>query len=133
VDRLARAAALAGCPVLAPVPAAALLAAADRAAALTFVGGAALPVKTDGGDVVWVLAAGAVRDGARVLGVGDLAGELAAIDDEAAAPALVADDDVVAIRLYRDDLLDLLAEHPPAARALAAALSARLRARVAGR
>ncbi|MCB9573036.1 MAG: cyclic nucleotide-binding domain-containing protein [Kofleriaceae bacterium] len=127
MDRLARATALAGCPVLAGVPAPALLAAADRAAAVPFAAGAPLALRADGGDVVLIVARGRVRvDGAEV-GPGGLIGELAAFDDEAAAPAAEAVDDGVAVRLFRDDFLDLLLDHPGAARALAGALAARIR------
>jgi CRP-like cAMP-binding protein len=127
MDRFERATALAGCPVLEPVPAAALLVAADRAAAVGFAAGAAVPIKTEDGDVVLVIVRGRVRFGTRELGPGALVGELAAVDDEVVPAPATAIDEVVVIRLFRDDFLDLLAEHPSAARALAAVLSARIR------
>jgi len=127
VDAFARAAALARCEMLGRVPAAALLAAAERGAAIELAAGASLPVRSDAGDAVLVIASGRVRVGDAELGEGALVGELAAIDDEAAAPAAVAIDDVVVVRLYRDDFLDLLAEHAVAADALARELALRIR------
>lgn len=127
MDALSRAIALAQCPVLEPVPAAALLAVAERAVAIALASGDPLPVKTDGGDAVLVIARGGARIGEIALGVGALVGELAAIDEEAVLPAAVASEDTVVLRVYRDDFLDLLAEHPAAARALARELAARIR------
>lgn len=127
MDAFARAAALARCAALARIPEAALLAAADRGAAIDVAPGAPLPVRTDAGDAVLVIASGRARVGDAELGEGALVGELAAIDEEAAAPAAVAIDDVVVVRLYRDDFLDLLAEHAVAADALARELALRIR------
>jgi CRP-like cAMP-binding protein len=118
MDVFERATALARCVVLAPVPAAAVLALAERATALKVAAGEALPVRTGGGDAVLVI----VTDGASTL-----VGELAAIDEDAAPPAETATEPTVVLRLHRDDFLDLLAEHPAAARALARELAARLR------
>jgi CRP-like cAMP-binding protein len=127
MDAFARAAALARCAVLARVPEAALLAAAERGAAIELAPGASLPVKSDAGDAVLVIASGRVRAGAAELDAGALVGELAAIDEEAAPPEAVAIDEVVVVRLYRDDFLDLLAEHAVAADALARDLALRIR------
>ncbi len=127
MDRLERATTLAACQVLEPVPAAALLSAAERAAVVTFAAGAAVSIASEDGDVVLVVAKGRAEVDGRPVGPGGLIGELAAVDDEARAPTARAVDELVAIRIFRDDFLDLLAEHPPAARALAAALSARIR------
>lgn len=127
MDAFSRGTALARCTVLEAVPAAALLAVAERAVAIALASGDPLPVKTDGGDAVLVIASGRARLGDIELLPGALVGELAAIDEEAAVPAAVALEDTVVLRIYRDDFLDLLAEHPAAARALARELAARIR------
>jgi CRP-like cAMP-binding protein len=127
MDVFERATALAGCAVLERVPAPALLAIAERTAAISLGSGEPLPVRTDAGDAVLVVVAGRVRAGAAELGPGALVGELGAIDEEAAPPAAAAIDAAVVLRLFRDDFLDLLAEHPAAARALARELAARVR------
>jgi protease PrsW len=127
MDVFERATALAGCAVLERVPAPALLAIAERTAAISLASGEALPVRTDAGDAVLIVAAGRVQTGGRELGPGALVGELGAIDEEAAPPAATAVEAAVVLRLFRDDFLDLLAEHPAAARALARDLAARVR------
>jgi CRP-like cAMP-binding protein len=116
MDVFERAIALARCVVLAPVPAAAVLALAERATAIRVAAGELLPVRTGGGDAVLVR----VSDGS-------LVGELAAIDEDAAPPEVIATEPTVVLRIHRDDFLDLLAEHPAAARALARELAVRLR------
>jgi CRP-like cAMP-binding protein len=123
MDLFERATALARCAVLEPVPAAAVLALAERATAVALAAGETLPVRTGGGDAVLVIASGGSGD----LRAGALVGELAAIDEEAAPPVCVASEPTVVLRLHRDDFLDLLAEHPAAARALARELAGRLR------
>ncbi len=127
MDSFARAAALARCPILDRVPAAAVLAVAERAASLELVDGAPLPVRSDAGDAVLVIASGHARLGDAELGPGALVGELAAIDDEAPAPAATAAGPLTVVRIYRDDFLDLLAEHAVAADALARDLALRIR------
>lgn len=127
MDVFERATVLAGCAVLERVPAPALLAIAERTAAIPLGPGEALPVRTDAGDAVLIVAAGRVRAGERELGPGALVGELGAIDEEAAPAAAAAVDAALVLRLFRDDFLDLLAEHPAAARALARDLAARIR------
>lgn len=127
MDVFERAAALAGCTILERVPAPALLAIAERTAAISLGSGDPLPIRTDAGDAVLVVAAGRVRAGESELGPGALVGELGAIDDEAAPGAATALEPTWVLRLYRDDFLDVLAEHPAAARALARDLAARVR------
>jgi CRP-like cAMP-binding protein len=118
MDVFERATALARCGVLAPVPAAAVLALAERATTVRVAAGEPLPVRTGGGDAVLVV----VTEGAA-----RLVGELAAIDEDAAPPAETATEPTLVLRVHRDDFLDLLAEHPAAARALARDLAGRLR------
>jgi CRP-like cAMP-binding protein len=127
MDAFARAAALARCPVLARVPAAAVLAIAGRGVAIEVAAGAALPVRTDAGDAVLVVVDGEVGSRGATLGPGALIGELAAIDEDAAVAEAVAITDVVVVRLFRDDFLDLLAEHAVAADALARDLAQKLK------
>ena len=129
MDVFERATALAGCAVLERVPAPALLAIAERTTAISLGPGEALPVRTDAGDAVLVIAAGRVRAGQEgaELGPGALVGELGAIDEDTGPPAATAIDAAVVLRMFRDDFLDLLAEHPAAARALARELAARVR------
>jgi len=127
MDVFARATALAGCTIFEAVPPAAILSIAERCAALRLATGEPLPLHTDAGDAVLLVATGRVRAGTEELGPGELVGEVAALDDDAAAPAAVALEPTDVVRIFRDDLLDLLAEHASAARALARALAARLR------
>jgi CRP-like cAMP-binding protein len=115
MDVFERAVALAGCPVFESVPAPALLAIAERATAIAVAAGAPLPVKTDAGDGVVVTADG------------ELVGALGAFVDEAPPEAAVAAQATVVIRMWRDDFLDLIADHPAAARALSRQLAARIR------
>lgn len=128
-DLLERADALSRSPVLAAVPAAAILDVAERAAIVEVAAGAPVPVRTDAGDAVLVIATGRVRVGDAELGPGALIGELAAVDDDAAPPDAIAVEPTAAIRIWQDDFLDLLAEHPAAARTLARELAAALRRR----
>jgi CRP-like cAMP-binding protein len=127
MDVFARATALARCTVLDGVPPAALLAIAERAAAVRLGEGEALPLRTDAGDAVLVIASGRVSAGGGELGPGALVGEVAALDDDAPVPAATALESTEVLRIFRDDFLDLLAEHGAAARALARVLARRIR------
>jgi CRP-like cAMP-binding protein len=127
MDVFARATALARCAVLDGVPPAALLAIAERAAAVRLAEGEALPLRTDAGDAVLVIASGRVSAGGAELGPGSLVGEVAALDEEATLPTVTALEPTEALRVFRDDFLDLLAEHGAAARALARVLARRIR------
>jgi CRP-like cAMP-binding protein len=115
MDVFERATALGRCRVLSEVPAPALLAIAGRAVAIRLAAGDHLPVRTDAGDAVLVLPDGG------------LVGELGAFDDDAAVVTEPMTAPTTVIRLWRDDFLDLVAEHPRAARALARDLAARIR------
>lgn len=127
MDAFERAAALTRCAVLARVPPAALLALAERAGAVRVGAGEPLPVRSDAGDAVLVIARGRARAADAELAAGALVGELGALDDEATPVEAVALEETVAVRVWRDDFLDLLAEHPAAVRALARDLAARIR------
>lgn len=127
MDSLQRAVALGRSDVLAALSPAALLTLAERAERVEVAAGEPLPLRTDAGDAVLVVVGGVAVVGERRLGAGELVGADAALTD-APPPDARAAEDVDALRLWRDDFLDLVAEHPAAARRLASALARRLRA-----
>ncbi len=115
MDVFERAVALARCPVFESVPAPALLAIAGRSTAIAVAAGAPLPLRTGAGDGVVITADG------------ELVGAISAFDDEATREARDATEATVVVRLWRDDFLDLIADHPAAARALSRQLAERIR------
>jgi len=127
MDLLERARALAATAVLGDVAAPTLIALAERAAVLELDAGATVTTRRPDGVVVVVVARGALEvDGERA-GPGELLGAAGALD--AAAPAVTAKavEAATVLELGQDDFVDVLAEHPAAARALARALASALR------
>jgi len=100
--------------------------------------GQILAQKGDAGDCAWLILRGeievrAVSVGGRhtrlgVLGAGDVAGEMSAIDGAQRSADMIATRNTRLLRLGRGALLAALADNPQAAVALVVLLSARLRA-----
>ncbi|HVK72593.1 MAG TPA: hypothetical protein VM734_04710 [Kofleriaceae bacterium] len=123
MDVLDRARALAATDVLGVLAAPALVALAERARVVELDAGANVTTRRDGGGVVLVVAAGALDAG----GPGTLVGAAAALDGDAPARTATATAPAVVLELSHDDLIDVLAEHPAAAQALARELAQVLR------
>jgi CRP-like cAMP-binding protein len=133
---LDRALALRTAPLFSALGADDLLPIAELCTELSLATGAQLFAQGELGDSLYVVVAGrvgVVRAGARVaeIGVGECVGELAALDWEPRSATVVALEDTDLIRLERDDLFDLLGDHPELVRALAGVLVARIRAKYA--
>jgi CRP-like cAMP-binding protein len=131
---LDRALALRAAPLFSALGADDLLPIAELSTELSLAAGGRLFAQGELGDSLYVVVAGRVgveRGGARVaeIGAGECVGELAALDWEPRSATVVALEDTELIRLERDDLLDLLGDHPELVRALAGVLVARIRAK----
>jgi CRP-like cAMP-binding protein len=132
MDLLERARALAATSVLGDVAAPTLIALAERAAVLELEPGASVSTRRPDGVVVVVIARGVLQvagaaDGTGA-GPGELLGAAAALDPTAAGVTATAAEAAVVLEVGQDDFVDVLAEHPVAARALARALAQTLRA-----
>jgi CRP-like cAMP-binding protein len=134
LDLVERALALRAAPLFGPLTAEELLPVAELCTEVALAAGARLFAQGELGDSLYVITAGRVRverDGKSVaeLGVGECVGELAALDWEPRSATVHAVEATELIRLERDDLFDLLGDHPEIVRALAGVLVARIRAR----
>jgi CRP-like cAMP-binding protein len=127
MELLERARALAATAVLGEVAAPTLVALAERAAVAELEPGATITTRRPDGAVVVVVARGALEGAGVRHGVGELLGAAGALDAAAAAVTATAVDAVTVLELGQDDFIDVLAEHPIAARALARALAQALR------
>ncbi len=127
MDVLERARALAATVVLGEVAAPTLIALAERAAVLELEPGAAVTTRRPDGGVVIVVASGQLDGDGASYGPGALLGAAGALDAMAPAVTAVVRDATTLLELGQDDFLDVLAEHPVAARALARALAHALR------
>ncbi|HUQ02015.1 MAG TPA: hypothetical protein VM261_05930 [Kofleriaceae bacterium] len=129
MDLLERARALAATTVLGDVAAPTLIALAERAVVLELEAGASVTTRRPDGVVVVVVARGALEVGGAGVraSAGELIGAAAALD--AAAPGVTAKaaEAAVVLEVGQDDFVDVLAEHPVAARALARELAQTLR------
>ena len=86
----------------------------------------------DLGDSLYILVRGRVRverAGRRVaeLGAGECVGEMAALDWEARSATVIALTDAAAIRVDRNDLMDMLSDHPELVASLTNVLVERIR------
>ncbi len=127
MDLLERARALAATAVLGEVAAPTLIALAERAGVRDLEAGATVTTRRPDGAVVVVVAHGALTaDGARN-GPGAVLGAAGALDGAAPAVTARAEEPSVVLELGQDDFLDVLAEHPVAAQALARMLATALR------
>lgn len=127
MDLLERARALAATVVLGDVAAPTLIALAERAAVVELDPGVAVTTRRPDGVVVVVVARGALDvEGVRA-GPGELLGAAGALDAAAPAVTATAAEAAVVLELGQDDFVDVLAEHPVAARALARSLAQTLR------
>lgn len=129
---LEKALALRSAPMFAPLGADELLPIAALAGEVVLRPGATLFEAGEPGDALYVVVAGAVEvrrgeQAVATLGPGECVGELAALDWEPRSATVVAREATELVRLDRDDLLDLLADHPAMALKLAGVLVARLR------
>lgn len=129
MDVLARVRALAAADVLGAVAPPALVVLAEHAAVRTLAAGTSASTVRDGERVALVVARGELDDGAARHGPGAVLGLVGVLATAAPPIEAVAHDEAVVLELGADDVLDVLAEHPPAARALAARLAAALRER----
>ena len=134
LDVLERALALRAAPLFAPLDGEELLPIAELCSELSLDAGGELFAQGELGESLYVLVSGRVsveRDGHRLaeLKTGDCVGELAALDLDPRSATVTALEDCDFIRLERDDLFDLLSDHPELVRALAGVLVARLRAK----
>jgi CRP-like cAMP-binding protein len=127
MDLLERARALAATAVLSDVAAPTLIALAERAAVLELDAGTSVTTRRPDGVVVVVVARGVLEIGDVRAGAGELLGAASALDAEAPAVTARAAEAAVVLELGQDDFIDVLAEHPVAARALARELAATLR------
>jgi CRP-like cAMP-binding protein len=128
VDLLERARALAATVVLGDVAAPTLIALAERAAVLELDAGATVTTRRPDGVVVMVVARGVLDAGGGVrAGAGELLGAAGALDAAAPTVTVTAAEPATVLEVGQDDFVDVLAEHPVAARALARALAATLR------
>lgn len=127
MDLLERARALAATTVLGDVAAPTLIALAERAAVIELDPGASVSTRRPDGVVVIVVARGALEiDGERAV-AGEVVGAAGALDGAAEGVTARALEASVVLEVGQDDFVDVLAEHPVAARALARALAKRLR------
>jgi CRP-like cAMP-binding protein len=134
LDLVERALALRAAPLFGPLTAEELLPVAELCTEVELAAGALLFSQGELGDSLYVVVSGgvlAVRDGKELarLGAGECVGELAALDWEPRSATVTAVEPTKLIRLERDDLFDLLGDHPELVRALAGVLVARIRAR----
>ncbi len=86
----------------------------------------------DMGDAVYIVVQGAVRvvrerKAIAQLGAGECVGEMAAIDWEPRSATVIADEPTLLLRLGRNELMDLLRDHPSLVRNLALILVDRIR------
>ncbi|MEO8701899.1 MAG: cyclic nucleotide-binding domain-containing protein [Kofleriaceae bacterium] len=85
------------------------------------------------GDAMYVVVDGSVRvvvgtEVITLLGRGECVGEMAALDWEPRSATVVADGPALLVRLGRNELMDLLRDHPELVRSLALVLANRIRA-----
>ncbi len=134
LDLLERALSLRAAPLFGPLAAEDLLPVAQLCTEVTLEPEATLFSQGEIGDSMYVVVSGTVRverDGKLlvVLGPGECVGELATLDLEPRSASIVAVETTELIRLERDDLFDLLGDHPELVRALGTVLVERLRAK----
>ncbi len=89
----------------------------------TFSAGELIFAKGDTGTSMYIIAAGRIRvhDGDllfRHMGVGDVFGEMAALDSDVRTASITADEDCTLLKLDQRAVYDLMASHPEAARAV---------------
>ncbi len=123
MDVLDRARALAATDVLGALAAPALVALAERTRLVELDAGTAVTTRRDGGGVVLIVAAG--EFGGHPPGA--LLGATGALDAAAPAITVTATGPAIVLELAHDDFIDVLAEQPAAAQALARALARALR------
>ena len=127
MDVLARARALAAADVLGAIAAPALVVLAERARPLTLAPDQTAATMRDGDRVALVVADGVVDDGTVQHGPGAVLGLAGVLAAGAPTTTVTARAATVLLELDGDDVVDLLAEHPEAARALAKIFAAALR------
>ena len=132
LDILEKALALRAAPLFSTLPADTLLPVANLCSEVELDTGQTLFDEGDLGDSLYVIVRGSIRverDG-RILATlmeGECVGEMAAIDWEPRSASVVADEPSRLVRLDRNDLMDLLADHPELVNSLAGVLVGRLR------
>lgn len=138
LDVLARAVELRKAPLFASLGAEVLVPVANLSSEVELDEDEALFAAGEPGDSLYVIVRGSVRVESRgelvaTLGAGECVGEMSALDWEPRSAAVVADEPTLLLRVDRNDLMDLLTDHPRLVDGLAEVLCARLRrALVAG-
>ncbi len=127
MDLLARVQALAATEPFRSIAPPALLVLAERARSLAIVADQPISTQRDGVHMAVVLAAGELDEEGQLHRPGDVLGLIGVLAPTAPPQAAVARGPGLALELDADDVLEVLAEHPAAARALAARLAAVIR------
>jgi len=137
MNNLEKALALRAAPLFASLSADALLPVASLCQQVDLVAGQALFEAGEVGDSMFVVASGCVlvKRGTELLarlGVGEVVGEMGALDLEPRSATVIASEPSRLIRLERNDLMDLLTDYPELMRGLAIMLVDRIRGMAAG-
>lgn len=137
MNNLEKALALRAAPLFASLSADALLPVASICQQVDLVAGQALFEAGEVGDSMFVVASGCVlvKRGTELLarlGVGEVVGEMGALDLEPRSATVIASEPSRLIRLERNDLMDLLTDYPELMRGLAIMLVDRIRGIAAG-
>jgi CRP-like cAMP-binding protein len=127
MDVLARAQALAATEVFGAIAPPALLVLAERARSRPVAVDDEVTTERDGERLALVLAEGELDDGHGRQGPGAVLGLSGVLAASAPSEAATARTPSVVLELDADEVIDLLAEHPAAARALARRLAAAIR------
>jgi CRP-like cAMP-binding protein len=132
LSSLDRALALRGAPLFASLSAEALLPVARLCTELRLSADEVLFKAGEMGDAMYVVVEGGVnvlREHGVIarLGRGECVGEMAALDWEPRSATVMADGPALLIRLGRNELMDLLRDHPELVRNLAMVLAGRIR------
>ncbi len=132
LSSLDRALALRGAPLFASLTAEELLPVAGSCTEVRLAADDVLFEAGELGDAMYVIVEGEVRivSARRVithLGRGECVGEMAALDWEPRSATVIADTPALLVRLGRNELMDLLRDHPPLVRGLAMVLVGRIR------
>lgn len=132
LDILEKALVLRSAPLFAGLPAPAILPVANLCSEVELDSGEELFQAGEMGDSLYVIVHGSVRverDATTLatLTTGECVGEMAALDWEPRSATIVAEGPTLLIRLDRNDLMDLLADHPALTISLAEVLVERMR------
>jgi CRP-like cAMP-binding protein len=133
-DSVEKALALRSAPLFSTLPLEALLPVANMCRATELAPGDILFEEGEIGDALYVVISGSVAvekkgEVIATIGAGECVGEMAALDWEPRSATIIAEQATSLIRLDRNDLMDLFADHPDLVGRLANVLVERLRER----